>query len=90
MQVKAILVTALLMAASGSINALSQTSTKDPNPFQVCSGKYALCTFSQCGDVQGKQPTVFCVCRVRQDYSVGTECEGPTKNPEGQTVLRSR
>jgi len=89
MKVKAILITALLMATSGS-NALSQTPAKDPAPFQVCHGTYALCTFSQCGEVQGKQPTVFCACRVRQDYSVGTECEGPTKNPEGQTMVRSR
>lgn len=98
MKVKAILITALLMATGGTINALSQTPAKDPAGFQVCHGTYALCTFSQCGEVQGKQPTVFCSCRVRQgysvgteqDYSIGTECEGPTKNPEGQTVLRSR
>ena len=90
MNVNAILFTALLVAASGSPNALSQTSAQGPGQFQVCHETYALCTFSQCGEIQGKQPTVFCSCSVMQDYSVGTECEGPTKNPEAQTVLRSR
>jgi hypothetical protein len=84
-----ILMAALSMFACGCLTAVSQAPPANP-PFKVCDTEYALCTFSECGEVIGQQPTVTCKCRVQDDKSVGTECAGPKTNADGQTIVRSR
>ncbi len=83
---------ALPMVAGCCLTALSQAPPPDPGPFKVCQTEYALCTFSQCGSVQvlGAQATTMCTCSVRKDFSVGKECEGPTKLADVQTQVMSR
>ncbi|HMD19088.1 MAG TPA: hypothetical protein VKH40_02135 [Alloacidobacterium sp.] len=88
MKVKELFSTALLIVTSCSLTALSQETAK-AKPFEVCQGTYALCTFSKCEATPGLN-TASCSCGVWQGYSVGTECEGPKKNPDGQTTVRSR
>src|SRR5271170_2619096 len=103
MKVTKMLPAVLVMVTSCSITVLSQEPAKaSPRAsplkplapaFQVCQGTYALCTFAQCGKEEkhkGEKPTVACACNVKHDYSVGTECEGPKKDPVGQTIVRSR
>ena len=71
-----LLMAALSMFVCGCLTAVSQAPAASP-PFKVCDNEYALCTFSECGEVIGQQPTVTCKCRVQVDKSVGTECAGP-------------
>src|SRR5271166_3626387 len=90
--------TALVIVTSCGITALAQEPAKKVSDFELCHTTYALCTFSQCGQAtgSGKQKTTTCSCSVWQGYSVaaystsGTECDGPTKNPAGQTIVVSR
>ncbi len=98
MNVKKLFSTVLLVVASCGITAMAQEGAKDPPKFLLCHTTYALCTFSQCGPAvaQGNQETTTCACRVWQGYSVaayspsGTECDGQTKTPDGQTQVISR
>ncbi len=92
MKKRKLLMFALPMFAGCCLTALSQTTAKDTAPFLVCHNEYALCTFSKCGSVQvlGAQATTMCACNVRNDFSVGKECAGPTKLDDGQTQVMSR
>lgn len=83
---------AMAIVAGSCLPALSQAPATDPGSFKVCHDEYALCTFSQCGSVQvlGAQATTMCACTVRNDFSVGKECAGPTKLADGHTQVMSR
>jgi hypothetical protein len=90
MKKRKLLMFALPMFGGCCLRALSQTPATDAAPFQVCHKEYALCTFSQCGKIAGQQTTTTCTCEVRQDFSVGRECDGPTPLPDGGTQVMSR
>jgi hypothetical protein len=90
MHVRKIVSTALFILTTCTLTVLAQKPAVETPAFSVCMSDYALCTFSECGKPEAQGKTVACSCRVRQGYSVGTECEGPKKNSAGQTILRSR
>jgi hypothetical protein len=98
MNVKMLFSTVLLVITSCRITAMAQAGAMHHPEFLLCHTAYALCTFSQCGPAvaQGKQETTTCSCRVWKGYSVaaysgsGTECDGQSTTPDGQTKVISR
>ncbi|MGH7781426.1 MAG: hypothetical protein ACREQR_16565 [Candidatus Binataceae bacterium] len=82
---------AIFVAAAIAVATMSVfDATAQAQGFQVCKGKFALCTVAPCVPIPGNDKQVSCRCTVNTGYSVGQQaCQDAKETPEGQQI-RSR
>ena len=88
MKVQNMLLTLLLVVTACSVTALSQNPAAPPR-FIACQSTYALCTFSPCGEVRGRENDHVRLPVKTDEWSVGMKaCPTKKEVSEGQTKSR--